>query len=160
MNRKDRKPHAQVIVLAALLALSLAVTGSAPALGIGPGEHAAEGIQTAPLASMTLTPTGNTSLQEAHPSTNYGTSLPDELILGRIDGGRARALLEFNIGIIPLGATINQATLRIYSTAITTWPEACAPSRQTGSRPAGTRPWLPGITRRPPAKRLGRLAWE
>jgi hypothetical protein len=114
MNRKDQKRHAQAIVLAALLALSLAVTGSAPALGIGPGEHAAEGIQTAPLASMTLTPTGNTSLQEAHPTTNYSTSPPDELILGRIDGGRARALVEFNIGIIPLGATINQATLRIY----------------------------------------------
>lgn len=115
MKERAWKRYAQaIIVLNALLALSLAMTQATPAMETPPPEH--EGtVRRGPLvSSIALAPTGDTTLQEAHPSTNYGTSDPGGLILGRIDGGRARVLIEFNMGEIPLGATINSATLRIY----------------------------------------------
>ncbi len=106
------KRYARVIALGALLALSLAAPCGTPVLGTAPIEYKGVAQQVvSPLASITLTPTGDTTLQEAHPTINYDNS---EFILGRIDGGRSRALLEFNVGKIPLGATVNSATLRIY----------------------------------------------
>jgi hypothetical protein len=108
----DRKRYVQIIALGALLALSLAMSHATPAMETVPIKHERPVQEVSLLASITLAPTGDTTVQEAHPTTNYGNS--SSLILGRIDGGRARALIKFNIGEIPLGATINSATLRIY----------------------------------------------
>ena len=113
MKGIGRKRYIQVIVIGTLLALSLAMPHATPAMETAPIEHERPvQEEVSPLASIALAPTGDTTVQEAHPTTNYGSS--DRLILGRIGGGRARALIKFNIGEIPLGATINSATLRIY----------------------------------------------
>jgi len=109
MNTTNWKRYAQIIATCVLLPLSLAVPQAASDLTAAPAGQAAP-VQTT--ASITLAPTGDTTVQEAHPATNYGDS--NSLLLGRIDGGRARALIEFDIGEIPLGATINSATLLIY----------------------------------------------
>jgi len=101
-----------VVLGATILSLALlpvnSVSAVQPTLAMETALVEHEGlVQEPPLA-----PTADTTLQEAHPTTNYGSS--SDLILGRIDGGLARVLMEFNIGEIPLGATINSATLRIY----------------------------------------------
>lgn len=99
----------QIIVLSLLLAVSYAT----PAIGATSIKYKEDSQATAPLASLlTLAPTGDTVLQEAHPTTNYDSA--NSLTLGRKDGGRSRGLLEFNVGEIPRGAVINSATLRIF----------------------------------------------
>jgi hypothetical protein len=111
MKRANWKRPVSLVVLSAWLAFSLAISSGMPNLAAAPPSQ--EGpVQTA--SSLTLVPTGSTTVQEAHPTTNYNYSVSPGLTLGRIGGGRSRGLVEFNIGEIPLGATINSATLYIY----------------------------------------------
>jgi hypothetical protein len=106
------KHGARAVVLIALLALWLALLPTAGAFESTPFQHESPADKSHLASSIALVPTWNATLQEAHPNTNYGGSIP--LTVGRIDGGRSRALIKFNTGQIPAGATINSATLRIY----------------------------------------------
>jgi hypothetical protein len=135
MKETDRKRYTRAIMLTVLLTLALTMPQATPAVETASVEHERPMEQVALQSDITLVPTWDTILLEAHPTVNYGNSDPEEYVLGRIDGARARALLVFNIGKIPLGATIDRATLRLFarpcvstSTVGTTLPVACAPS--------------------------------
>lgn len=112
MRKISWKRFVHIFVLAALLAPWLTVPAAALALETTLISHQASLKRTRLASSLSLPPTGNTTLQQAHPNTNF--SGPNPLTLGRIDGGRTRSLIKFNIGEIPLGAAINSATLRVY----------------------------------------------
>jgi hypothetical protein len=103
------KSWIQIIVLGLLLAVFYAT----PAIGATSISYTEDSPAVAPLAGIVaLASTGDTVLQEAHPTTNYDSA--KSLTLGRKDGGRSRGLIEFNLGEIPRGAVINSATLRIF----------------------------------------------
>lgn len=114
MKEMDCKRYTRAIMLTVLLTLALTMPQATPAVETASVEHERPMEQVALQSDITLVPTWDTILLEAHPTVNYGNSDPEEYVLGRIDGARARALLVFNIGKIPLGATIDRATLRLY----------------------------------------------
>jgi len=64
-------------------------------------------------ATVSLRPVADTTLQEAYPDYNFGdgTTFTSG---GRRNGGRTRALLEFDIADnLPVGALINSVTLTL-----------------------------------------------
>ena len=112
MNRLKRCIRGFVLVVSLVLVAALLCV--IPALETGAGGRGAVHAQVSAQAEVSLTSLADATLLEAHPNTNYGVLDADGLILGRKDGGRARALLKFSVADIPLGATISSATLRIY----------------------------------------------
>jgi hypothetical protein len=63
--------------------------------------------------SINLTPIADTTIHEAIPTNNFGGGA-SFTAGGRLQGGRARALLQFDItGNIPADATINSASLTL-----------------------------------------------
>ena len=57
--------------------------------------------QVSPVERVVLAPIGDVTLLEAHPNTNQGFDDPRGLALGQVDGGRARALIQFSLADIP-----------------------------------------------------------
>lgn len=72
-----------------------------------------------PAAAVTFYATGDAHVRAAAPNTNYG-GLP-ELQIGRTDTGlNTFILLMFDLRSIPVGSTINSATLSLYGMSPTT----------------------------------------
>jgi hypothetical protein len=73
-------------------------------------------VRFARAASLTFNPSADTTLQEALPNNNFGDGFGGTSSLragGRAQGGRARALMQFNVSSIPAGSTINSVTFTI-----------------------------------------------
>ena len=60
--------------------------------------------------------TQDTYIQDANPGLNDGAAT--SLVIDREDGDLQRALFQFDVSSIPVGATINSATLKLQSTQI------------------------------------------
>ncbi|HQX52611.1 MAG TPA: DUF4347 domain-containing protein, partial [Planctomycetaceae bacterium] len=65
---------------------------------------------------ITTTPVQDSYIQFKNPTTNSGTS--SSLIVDRETNDLQRALVQFDLSSIPVGSTIQSATLRLTSTAI------------------------------------------
>src|SRR5262245_12299923 len=82
-------------------------------------EHAEPPVIAAALeATVTLTPTADTYVQSNAPGTSFATLPEFQVLVDRtvavID---ANALLQFDLSVLPTGAIINRAELRLYQTA-------------------------------------------
>jgi hypothetical protein len=62
-----------------------------------------------------ITPLGDAFTNSADPTTNYGAAT-----LLEVDGATATTYIQFNLASIPSGATVSQATLKLYVNAVTT----------------------------------------
>jgi len=101
-------------------------------------------------ASAQLTPSQDAYTNSASPTTNYGSKT-----LLDVDGASQIAYIQFNLASIPPGASITQATLKLYvnsvpQRAVSTWITSLAP---------GPRERSPTTTRRrsePPSPRACR----
>jgi len=67
------------------------------------------------VAHAQITPLGDSFTNTADPSTNYGSAT-----LVEVDGATATAYIQFNLASIPSGATVSQATLKLYVNSVTT----------------------------------------
>jgi len=65
-------------------------------------------------ASAQITPSGDAYTNSASPTTKYGTKT-----LLDVDGASQIAYIQFNLGSIPPGASITQATLKLYVNSVT-----------------------------------------
>jgi TGF-beta propeptide len=67
------------------------------------------------LSQAQITPLGDAFTNSAEPTTNYGSAT-----LLYVDGAAATTYIQFNLASIPSGATVSQATLKLYVNAVTT----------------------------------------
>jgi hypothetical protein len=70
---------------------------------------------SATAAFAQITPLGDAFTNSADPTTNYGAAT-----LLEVDGTTATTYIQFNLASIPSGATVSQATLKLYVNAVTT----------------------------------------
>jgi hypothetical protein len=70
---------------------------------------------SATAAFAQITPLGDAYTNSADPTTNYGAAT-----LLEVDGATATTYIQFNLASIPSGATVSQATLKLYVNAVTT----------------------------------------
>lgn len=87
-------------------------------------------------AHAQITPTADAYTNTADPNTNYGSN-----VLLYVDGATEISYIQFNLASIPSGATVSQATLKLYVNAVTragsfnvdyingTWTEGAITSR-------------------------------
>jgi hypothetical protein len=66
-------------------------------------------------AKAQITPSADTYINTADPATNYGAKT-----LLDVDGATQITYIQFNFSSIPAGASVSQATLKLYVNAITT----------------------------------------
>jgi TGF-beta propeptide len=66
-------------------------------------------------AHAQITPSADAYTNSADPTTKYGTAT-----LLYVDGATEKAYIQFNLSSIPTGASISQATLKLYVNAVTT----------------------------------------
>lgn len=66
------------------------------------------------MASITLSPTGDTQIKNDATTTNYGNT--DNIDVGEYNAGTqvSRSLIKFDLSSIPAGSTFTSATLRLY----------------------------------------------
>src|ERR1700675_859219 len=62
-----------------------------------------------------ITPSADTYTNTATPTTNYGSKT-----LLDVDGATQTTYIQFNLASIPAGASVSQATLKLYVNAVTT----------------------------------------
>jgi hypothetical protein len=62
-----------------------------------------------------ITPLGDAYTNSADPNTNYGAN-----VLLDVDGAAQTTYIQFNLASVPAGASISQATLKLYVNAVTT----------------------------------------
>src|ERR1700674_4183211 len=62
-----------------------------------------------------ITPSADTYTNTATPTTNYGSKT-----LLDVDGATQITYIQFNLASIPAGASVSQATLKLYVNAVTT----------------------------------------
>lgn len=62
-----------------------------------------------------ITPLGDAYTNSADPTTNYGAKT-----LLDVDGATQITYIQFNLASIPAGASVSQATLKLYVNAVTT----------------------------------------
>src|SRR5580700_261638 len=62
-----------------------------------------------------LTPSQDSFTNSAAATTNYGSN-----VLLDVDGAKETAYIQFNLASIPSGASVSQATLKLYMNAVTT----------------------------------------
>jgi Chaperone of endosialidase/TGF-beta propeptide len=67
------------------------------------------------LASAQITPSADAYTNSASPTTNFGAGT-----LLDVDGASQLAFIQFNLASIPSGASVSQATLKLYVNAVTT----------------------------------------
>ena len=70
---------------------------------------------SAGLSHAQITPLGDSYTNSADPTTNYGSN-----VLLDVDGATQIAYIQFPLSSIPSGATVSQATLKLYVNAVTT----------------------------------------
>jgi hypothetical protein len=68
-----------------------------------------------PSAYAQFTPSGDAYTNSADPATKYGANA-----LLDVDGATQKTYIQFNLSSIPTGASISQATLKLYVNAVTT----------------------------------------
>ncbi len=66
-------------------------------------------------AHAQLTPSQDSYTNSADPTTNYGSN-----VLLYVDGAKETTYIQFNLASIPSGASVSQATLKLYVNAVTT----------------------------------------
>ena len=66
-------------------------------------------------AHAQITPLGDSYTNSADPTTNYGAN-----VLLDVDGATQTTYLQFPLSSIPAGASVSQATLKLYVNAVTT----------------------------------------
>jgi hypothetical protein len=66
-------------------------------------------------AHAQLTPLGDSYINTASPTTNYGSKT-----LLDVDGASQTTYIQFNLGSIPATASVSQATLKLYVNSVTT----------------------------------------
>jgi Chaperone of endosialidase/TGF-beta propeptide len=67
------------------------------------------------LASAQITPSADAYTNSADPTTNFGAAT-----LLDVDGASQLSYIQFNLASIPSGASVSQATLKLYVNAVTT----------------------------------------
>jgi hypothetical protein len=67
------------------------------------------------VAHAQLTPLGDSYINTASPTTNYGSKT-----LLDVDGASQTTYIQFNLGSIPATASVSQATLKLYVNSVTT----------------------------------------
>ena len=65
-------------------------------------------------AQAQITPSGDSYTNSAAPTTNYGA----KTLLG-VDGATQISYIQFDLGSIPSGANVSQATLKLYVNSVT-----------------------------------------
>jgi hypothetical protein len=65
-------------------------------------------------ASAQITPSADVYTNSADPTTNYGAATTLA-----VDGAKEAAYIQFNLSSIPTGASVSQATLKLYVNAVT-----------------------------------------
>ena len=99
------------VALLLLAGLLVAVSAlAAPETGGAPGS-----LPDAPAASVALTAVSDTYLDEANPTTDFGSSR--SLLVGRTDARvpiQYRTLVQFDLSGLPAGAIVDRAELRLY----------------------------------------------
>jgi hypothetical protein len=66
-------------------------------------------------AHAQLTPSQDSYTSSTDPTTNYGSN-----VLLYVDGAKETSYIQFNLASIPSGASVSQATLKLYVNAVTT----------------------------------------
>ena len=66
-------------------------------------------------AHAQITPTGDAYTNSATPTTNYGAKT-----LLDVDAASQISYIQFDLGSIPSGASVSQATLKLYANSVTT----------------------------------------
>jgi TGF-beta propeptide len=66
-------------------------------------------------AHAQLTPSQDSYTSSTDPTTNYGSN-----VLLYVDGAKETTYIQFNLASIPSGASVSQATLKLYVNAVTT----------------------------------------
>jgi Tol biopolymer transport system component len=102
--------------------VTVSATASAPPLTVIPASVTAA-TTTSAAGTAVISPTADTFVSAANPTTNYGTA--DHIdsfggtsgVNGPTEGGQDYGLLRFDLGAIPAGATITGAKIRLVSSA-------------------------------------------
>lgn len=132
-------------VLLALLALCIVLAGCggsvAPSASNPEASAAAEPtVDTQSLPVVVLQAVADATLNQNHPSTNYGSTIT--LPVGfNTNNTLYRSLVRFDLSSIPANATINKATLSLYQVGSSGVPLAIRVYRSTKTWSEGTVTW-------------------